>query len=1242
MKKTILLLLVALLTQTANATVLIVNNNTNAPVGHYPSLQGAINAASNGDTIYVVGSPTTYGNANVAGPNIALVLIGPGYRPQKDNPFSARIANFNAATINTTVGNNYKILGFEITGKIGKDNVSCCGAGGWEVAYNKFSGSGTKIMVGASSNIHDNYFEVPNYTFSGHVIELRGGNANEIHNNVFCRLSGNFTLIGDGQSSPFNTNSNLIYNNHFISISGGRAIGRLYNSTIENNLFDGIDVADTNSTAKPIGCTINSCLTSLPLALFGTNVSTFPNYFGLFTSAQYQNPNAALGGAFDFPPYDYSLTNASIGYNGGTGGTQIGAFGGLNPFDNFTGAHPSLPQITKLDLANHIIGVNDQLVFRTTGFANSGDSIVEAEYFFDVDTNGTAIPIIISGTTFDVTIPITHGIADSPAEHVIGIRVKSSNGIWSIPEMRTFRVCAVSGALPHFNAYVSGYDVILENNSTDQHSCVWTFGDGNFSTDTSTYLVHQYDSAGVFNLCLDANNPCTYPPLSNNHLCKTITVKGINTISPSSGGSIGVVTVTITGAGFNDSVLVRLTKIGETDILPIDSSTIVTNGTNIQTGFDLNGTSIGLWNVVIEVPNDTTFIVLDGFEIDTGKFPEVYIELIGSNRIRLNRWSDINFSVGNRGNVDAVGATFWIALPSNIQIVPKFNINHPNDTILNLDWDTIPEFIVVDTIFDNYYNYKVFGLNIPSIAAGQSKPYTFSMKTTQILSNVPVLYWTSRPAFSADSAFFYRNSSATNNCYFDPEKANCIADAILGFGSCAANVLDYAYRPIVNSLCYNDPKIDGASAIEGVVLIAATCNPLVDPYSLTIKALSTIYSAAKMLDRCRKAFADEITKIGNFFSLNSFDPNEKYGSTGFLNSPYFNSQSAINYSIHYENADTATAPAQTVLLIDTLDKAKLDLSTFQLTSFGFADTIISIPMGRKSFTVNIDMQPIQLIAQLTAYLNDSTGILTTVCRSLDPLTMLPTDSVLLGFLLPNDSTGRGEGFVSFSVNAHSSVQTGDTINNKADIFFDENAPIATPTWTNIIDNLKPQGQVISAIQIPNTDSINVSWASTDNGPAGVYAHNVYYNINGGDWLLWKFNTSLTSDIFVGVMDSTYGFYSIAIDSAYNVEDTPLTPDVTTTLTVDVEELQQSQMIVKLFPNPANSTVSVFIKRFDNSKTDFSIIARDVTGRTIRKETLDITTETKTVELDLSQFVSGVYFFEITDGTHRTFRKLIKN
>ncbi len=52
-----------------------VNNNPGADPD-YATLQAANDAASNGDTIYVEGSPTNYDGADISK---KLVIIGPGY-----------------------------------------------------------------------------------------------------------------------------------------------------------------------------------------------------------------------------------------------------------------------------------------------------------------------------------------------------------------------------------------------------------------------------------------------------------------------------------------------------------------------------------------------------------------------------------------------------------------------------------------------------------------------------------------------------------------------------------------------------------------------------------------------------------------------------------------------------------------------------------------------------------------------------------------------------------------------------------------------------------------------------------------------------------------------------------------------------------------------------------------------------------------------------------------------------------
>src|SRR5690348_8515351 len=81
-RKLLLTVLAYMLAQGTYATVITVDNNANSP-GQYSSLQSAINAASAGDTLYVSGSTSSYGNFTL---NKRLTLIGTGYNPIKQIP----------------------------------------------------------------------------------------------------------------------------------------------------------------------------------------------------------------------------------------------------------------------------------------------------------------------------------------------------------------------------------------------------------------------------------------------------------------------------------------------------------------------------------------------------------------------------------------------------------------------------------------------------------------------------------------------------------------------------------------------------------------------------------------------------------------------------------------------------------------------------------------------------------------------------------------------------------------------------------------------------------------------------------------------------------------------------------------------------------------------------------------------------------------------------------------------------
>ena len=87
---------------------------------------------------------------------------------------------------------------------------------------------------------------------------------------------------------------------------------------------------------------------------------------------------------------------------------------------------------------------------------------------------------------------------------------------------------------------------------------------------------------------------------------------------------------------------------------------------------------------------------------------------------------------------------------------------------------------------------------------------------------------------------------------------------------------------------------------------------------------------------------------------NSSDPNAKVGPAGYGPEGFIKPDTIIPYRIDFENESSATAPAQQVLISDTLD-ANLDWNTLELTEFGFGDHIISIPTKTQHYETTISM-----------------------------------------------------------------------------------------------------------------------------------------------------------------------------------------------------------------------------------------------------------------------------------------------
>jgi hypothetical protein len=274
------------------------------------------------------------------------------------------------------------------------------------------------------------------------------------------------------------------------------------------------------------------------------------------------------------------------------------------------------------------------------------------------------------------------------------------------------------------------------------------------------------------------------------------------------------------------------------------------------------------------------------------------------------------------------------------------------------------------------------------------------------------------------------------------------------------------------------------------------------------------------------------------------DPNAKVGTLGVGDAGFVAASARLNYAVHFENLANATAAAQIVVVTDQLDAGTMDLDTFQLGPISFADFTLAPRPAAQSFKGGIDLRPDQdLQVVVTAALDKSTGLLTWRFASVDPATGQFTDEDA-GFLPPNVNPPGGEGFVVFSVLPKRGLATGTPIRNQAQVVFDDNPPIATPTWLNTIDRDPPATRVLALTPTQTSPTFPVQWTGSDAG-SGIGAFTIMVSDNGGPFTGWLDSVSGSSALYTGQSGHSYGFISVGTDLVGNVEALRIVADATT-------------------------------------------------------------------------------------------------
>jgi len=137
-------------------------------------------------------------------------------------------------------------------------------------------------------------------------------------------------------------------------------------------------------------------------------------------------------------------------------------------------------------------------------------------------------------------------------------------------------------------------------------------------------------------------------------------------IRPDRGGDTGSVSVHINGTGFAQGATVKLVRGAESDILS-NRVTVGIGGTTIDTTFDLQGKTRGVWDVKVTNPDSTSFILPNGFTIEEGRESELWADVVGLDLIRPGRAQTYWLTYGNRGNIDIFGGHLFLGVPAGIE-----------------------------------------------------------------------------------------------------------------------------------------------------------------------------------------------------------------------------------------------------------------------------------------------------------------------------------------------------------------------------------------------------------------------------------------------------------------------------------------------------------------------------------------------------------------------------------------------
>jgi len=340
MKNFMLTLVFVIISTVLFAGIFTVDNRTGGGA-NYTSVQGAINAVSNGDTIYIHPSSISYGTITVGK---SLTFIGPGHHPEYTGGMGATIGPIRLS--NGSSGS--KFTGLIITQLAGNVFATCHDI----VISNNFF-----FALGAITGSYGDNSGCDNWVIDGNVIverigcggcvfiQTKGGSNWIFSNNFIQTKSGqnNTNLFGDLNSTTIVENNIILHQNTkslYASVSGGEFTNNIFWVT-RNEITD--IMVDANGVIFSNNLTYHSNGTLVPLTGDNNIDNSNPNFVEIASGT---------------PVWDYlnnyQLSSGSPGENAGVDGTDLGIYGGGYPFRS-EGYPQDFPRLQSFDLLSNTI-----------------------------------------------------------------------------------------------------------------------------------------------------------------------------------------------------------------------------------------------------------------------------------------------------------------------------------------------------------------------------------------------------------------------------------------------------------------------------------------------------------------------------------------------------------------------------------------------------------------------------------------------------------------------------------------------------------------------------------------------------------------------------------------------------------------------------------------------------------------------------------------------------------------------